>query len=56
MINEKHLENAIEIAKEEIADYDDISASDLEDFRKRLNHLIDVILKNDLEEEDTPKQ
>jgi len=43
MVNETMIDNAVEIAKEEICDIDNVSGQDLDDFRRRFNHLIDIM-------------
>lgn len=43
MVNERHLKNALEIAIEEVQDLDNISAQDFDDFRERLNGLLDKL-------------
>lgn len=55
MVNEQHLKNALEIAIEEVQDLDNISAQDFDDFRKRLNGLLDQLkdeCEPDLREDD----
>lgn len=48
MVTEKMLDNAFEMAKEEIIEPENVTASDLDDFQKRFNALIEK-LKGELE-------
>lgn len=45
------IDNAIEIAKEEIMNPDDLTKQDVRDFKKRLNGLLDKI-EEDVRDED----
>lgn len=55
MVNETMLDNAHEIAKEELADIDNISKTDIAGYRKRLNGLLTQLedeAEADLSEDD----
>lgn len=50
IVTEQILNNAFEIAKEEIVDIDDMDVEDLESFQRRFTNLVVLLIKDKQEE------